>query len=416
MTVSELAVLAAAGALALLGIALANARAAVVVTMSLAALTMTWNNIRLGILTLSDLLLLATIGLLLVSPMPIPPVSKLFGGSQRSIVAYATLLLVGGLVGGVLRQQPDLGLGIGLRFAASVAAIVFLVSALVRRREDFERYAVWYVVGAALNGLVAIAGADEIAGRPIGLTNHPNHLGLAMVLATFLGIAALGSRSRLVSTVAAVCLAPIIAATVVSGSRGAILAYSVGLLVLILMRRGRAAPWLSGLALALVVLAFILPKSLRSGTSALGRLISPTDYDDAATAGRLVLYQEASELIRANPVFGEGFARALVFHSVPLQALVMGGLIGFVALLFLLRGGVKAVRYATAPGRPIAERACGAGLTATAVFLLVAPNLFDRYFIFFVSITFMVCSTQIAQLDASAQPASNENTRAAHPV
>ena len=377
MTSVELLVLGAASALAVMGLALANIRLAIVLTMSAAAFTMTWNDIRLGSLTLSDYLLVATIGLVSISPIQLRPIRKLFGRSQKSLVLYAVLLSVGGLVGGVLRQQPDVGWDVALRFAASVLGIVFLVAALVQRRADFERYAVFFVLGAAVNGLVAISGGKLLAGRSIGLTNHPNHLGLATLLALFFAVATLGSPSRRVRYLTVGCLVPIIGAMVASGSRGAFLATSVGLLALTLMRRGRAVPWLLGLASMVIVLAFYLPRTLRTGTSALGRLISPTDSEELAAAERLSVYREASEVIQSSPVLGEGFARALVL---PQRAVAgprrgrAGSASSRNAQSYSAAGiAGRAIRLRCRVG-PIMERACGAGLIATAAFVLVATQ------------------------------------------
>ena len=407
MTSVELIVLGAAGTVAVGGLAIANLRLAIVVLMSAAAFTMTWNDVRLGSLTLSDLLLIATIGLVAISPIQVRPLRKLISRAQKSLLLYAMLLLVGGLVGGIIRQQPDVGWDVALRFAISVVTIAFLVSVLVKRRDDFELYAMWYVLGAAVNAIVAITGGELVVGRSIGFTNHPNHLGLAMLLALFLAIATLGSPNKFVSRVTAVSILPIIAAIILSGSRGALLASSVGLLALILMKRGRATPWLSVVALAVVLLAFTLPQTLRSGTSGFGRLFSPTDSEAASGSERLLFYREATELIRDSPVFGEGFSQALVFHSVPLQVLVVGGVFGLAGFFFLVRGALRAVRYAVVPGRPILEQACGAGLIATAVFLLVANALFDRYYLFFVSMAFLACSPQLLSPVHAAQPTEN---------
>jgi O-antigen ligase len=91
-------------------------------------------------------------------------------------------------------------------------------------------------------------------------------------------------------------------------------------------------------------------------------------------------YEEALDLIRANPIAGRGFTEALAFHSVPLQVLVIAGFLGAVALFVVGRACWRAARDSMrSPVEPIAQL-CAAGMVGAFAALIVSNQLLDRYF------------------------------------
>ena len=105
----------------------------------------------------------------------------------------------GGLLGTAFSPNPGASLANIARF--SVATIgTLLVAAVVVNRDNIRRYAWAYALGVGASALISFAPSQRqgISHRAVGLTVHPNTLGLTCILAigVLLGITYTASRKE----------------------------------------------------------------------------------------------------------------------------------------------------------------------------------------------------------------------------
>ena len=141
--------------------------------------------------------------------------------------------------------------------------------------------------------------------RAISTSVDPNVFGAMLMLAGVLSVSQLLARRPVMPRGATVaCLAPILAALLLSYSRGSWIGLFAGCLAIALLRYRR--PWVL-IALALSVALMALLPGL---DGFFAHLESGLNAQDQASAMRLGEYKDAFRLIQQYPVFGVGFGAA----------------------------------------------------------------------------------------------------------
>lgn len=236
------------------------------------------------------------------------------------------------------------------------------------------------LLGTTANALVAISdkvahtgisthllGFHDITGRQSGLTQQPNHLGIAIVLAVPLAVAWMTQRKRSGIVIVAILLAGLY----LTGSRGGLVAGAGAVpITMLAIRRTRSAGfWLSASGLV-VIGAFA--NTLLSHTrfrSATGR---------ASDLSRSQLRNQAWRDWLHSPWHGIGFSKLTEAHEVHLQLLAAGGvvaLLGFaVYMTSVMRRAVAAARV-----EPIYGRALLVALFAWLALMFVENQLTVLY-------------------------------------
>lgn len=260
------------------------------------------------------------------------------------------LALVGMVLLVVIRLLPVLPAG---EFAAGmwrtlvVIFAIFAVFAMFRTSDGDARVAV-------------LGGGPNVFGRNMAL------------LALFCVNALLVGRTR-APAVFGLCVAGIL--VLLSGSRGAMLAVSVGALVLLWVHRVRPSK-LVWLALGGAVLIALVATFTSAGQAALAmfnerivRLTFEQEYD----SGRSTLYDQAIAVGWAAPVYGEGLGGFGVHsdfeypHNIALEAWAEGGALGLVLLVAAVALPLEAVLRRRGKHHAL-ELAAFAALLASAQF------------------------------------------------
>lgn len=354
-----------------------------------AVATVSWNDLRIpGGLTVSDPLLLASAFLAGLGLGTAPIVTVRTHRALGPLSRFGIALAVGGLLGGLLVDGDATGVPAAMKFAVSLFTVLYFAAVVLSDEARWFMVVRAFVVGAAASAACSIVTdtSSGFGGRQTGLSNHPNHFGLVMLLGIFASISLAFRRSRPDRILGLLALLPLGIGLISSGSRGALAATILGLAFILISVGSRALPMIAILSLPIAALAAWVETGASSGSSAISRLLSPTRYDDVAAQDRVGLFTAALDLIRDHPLTGSGFSRALEFHNVVLQILVTGGVLGAVALVFLftyLRRVIGAGFGRTAS--PLVRVMAG-GVLAAFLFILLAPNFYDRFLLLFLAI------------------------------
>jgi O-antigen ligase len=363
----------------------------------LGVVLITFNGVRLGPgLALCDAALVASALTTLIAlafgaiTLPVP----------RWLVGAAAGLLGVGLLAAAFSDEVLGNVVPAFRFSIALFLTPVLVGALGDTAGRRDLIVLAWIASVAINALVALtdfAGVTAIgetlypqtaSGRLNGLTGHPNHLGIVCAMALPLAMWALLYRYRGVAhrlPLLAV-VAMLLAATVLSGSRAAMIGAVVAALLLIMLgaQRGRAAVGLGVLGAA----ATAVVSSLTASNSDSRLLVDRLAGDDASVAqsdaGRFEAFREALDAFSSNPAFGAGYEHVRSAHDIYLQLLQGGGLIALTAFLFFLVGSLRlGDELRRSPLLPLQQRELAAALMAslTAWFIIgLAQNaLYDRF-------------------------------------
>lgn len=254
-----------------------------------------------------------------------------------------------------------------------------------------------YVLGNSISVLEGVtSGLVSDEGRAIGLTRHPNMLGLcsmlALTLVPFLVQELRGGR------VAVVLLGGLISGygVWISGSRSA-LVVSVAMIALYLALSRSIE---RGLILfgASIVPAYLVGRSLSSGdvgNNILNRLLGGGSAS-ASDLAREQLAQQAAERFFSSPILGTGFGDALEAHNIYLQVAAAGGVVGLVFYLLLLTSVVRQPLRLEARYRLLA-------LPALAYVMVgfITPLLWDRYIWCLLALPFLLSRGDASHDDGS---------------
>ena len=236
-------------------------------------------------------------------------------------------------------------------------AYAFLVANAVRDSKTPELFLVPFGLSAMLPAFAIMivstgssVGVEDRDGYLRGLGMHSNSYGMLLALAAgpllFLTVGKGSIPTRVASSTALVTVS---VGLVLTGSRGAALAYAIAIAMWLLRRR--KATDLVLIALVALALLFAVPdKVLERMTLGLDE-IGSTRVDsstDNLTKGRLAGWIILAPEILDSPVWGQGVGsvawnaattrgsyRALLSHNVYLDMLLDVGIIGFSALVYL---------------------------------------------------------------------------------
>lgn len=221
------------------------------------------------------------------------------------------------------------------------------------RRAPVLRMLWFWLAGAVLSAIVALLdksgisflgwenSARNFSGRAAGIAFHPNALGYACALLIPVSIyLAVISRRQVHKYFCIASLGLLIAALLASGSRGSVLAMSLGLLVWIpsplalRITRGHAKGLvLLGVGLLTVTLMWLLfgEELLKEPTSALSRLLAQLDDTRRSNDQRTEALAYGLSEFWSAPVFGNGFTNIRRMHNAVVQMLYCGGVIAVAA-------------------------------------------------------------------------------------
>lgn len=371
------------------------------------------NAIRpVGSLAVSDLALAAALGFvgiaLLVDPsrgVKIAPPGWLLAAAAGFLVAGLLIELfpphhlpqlsgfTDPLYAGRADGRMSTNLSGALRLAATVLLVPVLIAAAAASRRRVRFLAELWIAGVMISGLVGILGyygvsiAGDLGGtehwgprfEQVGLTVHPNTLGLTSAMTLPIVIARLGSADWKRRLYYLAVIAVLVGAIAVSGSRVALVAGALGVaLILVLNSHTRKLAALLGIV-AVVSIGL-------SSVADLGwvPVIERFRYEGIVDERRVILYEEGLRAIGERPIVGYGFENLRGAHNIYLQVLQAGGLLSLLSFLLLLAGALTVGRRcARSADLPPDLRALANGLTASiAVWLvagLVLNHLLDRF-------------------------------------
>lgn len=339
------------------------------------ALLTPMNGLRVGpLMSLGDTFLLSAVPLVIGRRIfRIKKTTRQF----RPFYSALLLILLGGLVassfsdGNPVAAMPDLA-----RFAISTFGVLSLVAAWGPDRSQVRLLMWLFAVGTSINVILGVVTGFTFVGRAVGLSTHPNHLGMVCMLASGIALGlALTSHGVLRKSAVSLFLI-VLAGVMVSGSRAALVGEIFFVLTLLLaLRRWYVMRWVGVLAMMVIVagIAGAVPiPSANSFQRLLGdesASLSDAERDDARTA--------SLDQINQDPVTGSGFEFSRVAHSLYLQVWVSCGLIGLAGLLLLILLVGRLLVYRSPSDVLIA------GAAASFVGFLVAGMasniLWDRY-------------------------------------
>lgn len=302
-----------------------------------AAFTMPMSVLRIGPTSIANVLLTVLLAGVMLWRRRDGVTGGWLRSEKRTLTCAAVLAVAGGALGEVIASP-------GAASPHSVARVLFGV-AIPLTALTVVPWGIQAIVGAvvafAAGAVAAVAAGPFRAsadGRWMGLTTHPNHLGLVCLLGVAAGIAVTGFPrwKRLGWAFVAANLVGLIQ----SGSRSALL----GLMVLVLsgtwitwltsgsrthsLTNSRSVGWRHVRNSALLVLA---------GTAIWhGAGWARLGGDGASDSARWFRLQLSIERIQRHPLTGEGLAFIEEAHSVPLQLAAAGGILALVGGLLTL--------------------------------------------------------------------------------
>lgn len=345
------------------------------------------NSLRLNsLMAVSDLFLL--LALPLVASMRLQLRYRTPTLVYRRYFRGLVLIAMGGVLAALLAEDPLAQLPNLIRFTASTIGVLWIV-AMWKPETRTIRTLVWaYVLGASISVLFGLSSPEAFGNRALGLSPHPNHLGMTSLfgagaaLALAISLPAKRPLRRVLYVLAALCSVGII----LSGSRSALVAFACAGLILVVFLRSarfllRSAVVAIVVATAFSVAAPVLPQL---NTNAFDRLFRPSASEMQSDEERAARRNQAVTQIEERPIIGYGFGSALVAHSVLLQLWVAAGILGVVGMAWIGYWSIRLLRQ----GR--GDRLF-MGLMATFVaYLVVASStsniLLDRYIWTFLSL------------------------------
>jgi O-antigen ligase len=360
------------------------------VTLVAAVVTLGMKGIRLSTsVALSDLFFLSAALILLprllaASGMErLAPVKRLVGGTM--------LIVLGGLLGSILAENPAGSLTQLLRFTVAAVLVPVLIALWKPSFVEIRRLSWCWVISVTISAVVAIGEIGTARhGRADGLTTHPNHLALTCVMAVGPAIALTLLSRGLERTLGLLSCMALGAGLLISGSR----AGAVGLILtltsmMVLTRRLAVSGGFAATAVASVAILFTGVVELPAGNT-LARLIGTGDQEVArgvgvSDAGRRELLSAGFDRVFSNPLTGSGFENALVSHDIYLQLWASAGVLGLVGMSIVITALLNVpARGLFARTRPVSPPAILLMGSAASYFGYLVAGLFqnalwDRY-------------------------------------
>lgn len=346
------------------------------------AFTAPFNGVRLSSsVALSDLFLLVAVVAML------PTIALRRRSLRRSgdgVLVGLAMIAAGGLVGTLFAVRPEASLVEVAKFVFAAAGSIVAMRLWEPDPARVRRFCALWLGGAVVSSLWALTFSPSIVGRPLGLSTHPNHLGIVCLLGAAIALGfALGGRS-VARRLCMLALLPLVVALVACGSRAALLGFFVVVPTVALMTLRVQLAVRAGAVAAIFGLAVLAGVVHLPADTGLARL-----FGDGSTSGsdasRIDLLSSSIDRYERHPLTGEGFEFAQEAHNVYLQVLGASGPLGFLGLVVVVGSVLKAARRGirAGPARVGGEHALLAGLAAGYVGYLVAALfqniLWDRY-------------------------------------
>ena len=381
---------------------------------SAAMLTLPMLSLRApGGLTFSDLLFMASVGLVAVDR---------FRRSVRpllSIQVAVGLAAVATLLSSVASLAPVESIGVGLRVVYLFAIWQWQIRVLVRDPQRVVTSVRLYLAGCACSATVAIGqagfglavGGVVEWGRTPGLTEHVNDMGGSMAVGAALaaGLVVTG-KARSTGVVALLFVG---VGLVLSGSVTGMGAAMTGVLVVAFRRLSvRAVGMLAAGAIAVVFVAIQLQEVLPYAADPVARLRETTGGGGTLQA-RIDTDAYAWSHISHNPWTGVGLdmesgltvsgglGPLLQVHNMVLLAWFQGGLLLLAAVVLVVIVAVRTALKRAGDGLGALQDIALGGAVAAIVFAMTAPVLYHRYFWLpmFLSVTIGELSWSSGRLD-----------------
>jgi hypothetical protein len=255
-------------------------------------------------------------------------------------------------------------------------------------------------------------GAAAVApARAIGLTFHPNYLGLFSAMALPLAITRITQTSGVARVSAAAATVVLVVSIQLSGSRMGVIAACVGVAaLLVLVPRFRPRVVIAGALLAATAIVLFLVVA-PSDQSAIGRLLGDSTASDA-TVTRFSVISKSLAIGLDHPLTGVGFSRVFDSHSVPAQFLQAGGVLALASLALWAFGiGSLGVALSRNPRLPAHSAeiaaALSAGLIAWLLTGILSPQVAER-FMYIPAGILLGLGLVAARLERSGEPPGGE--------
>ena len=400
------------------------------------AFTLTWNGWFLGPIRPGDVLVLVALACFAAAApnRPIPRMPMWITSLALAIVVVAVVAIVAPQSPGYLASrivldglgQPTVStkttitlanLGVAFKFLVAVLAIpVAYAMAVHSDRRAPRRLATAFAIGAAVSGLVALAGYAGVgfpahllgvpsgAGRQIGLSNQPNYLAAGEVLATPLAVWLMLEPRRRDRLIGLACLLSCIGGVYASGSRGGTgsIVIALALCLVILPAARRFAPPTALAALLAGGIVFAIFPAFGEHVLRATRLIGGASTSGSNQARAIVAHQGIVDFLHA-PIAGVGLQVSWEASMVYLQELASGGLILFLAMSVYMIGaawtGIRLTRVSTlAP-------ALAASVLSALVLNVFEADLTDRFYYVPVAILVALLEARRREHAASAERA-----------
>lgn len=403
------------------------------------AFTLTWNGWFLGPVRPGDLLILATVLLILVAnpndgfrtppwwvkqlPIAILLVALITIFFPPDPVYLANRIVLdaqGRLTVDTKSTLAAANLGVAIKFIIAVFAtpMAFIGATRIDKRAA-RRLGIAFAAGAALSGWAAtldhfgtdlgrlITGVPNVGDRQLGFTNHPNFLAAGVVLGIPFAFWLLGSDDRRERLLGLAFMPGLLGGVYASGSRGgAVCAVLVVALCVVVHPKTRAH--LPTLTLGGVVLVGILAGAVPSIGHAIlkaTRLAGGSNTSGSDTVRSIVGHQGSLDF-HHSPIHGIGLQASFDASQVYLQELASGGLILFVAMQVYMAGGLWASwRYLK---RYDMAMACFCSLAAILVLNLFEADLTDRFY--YVPAAILVAMMHTLDAGTATEPAPSGDT------
>ncbi len=322
--------------IALLGLVRAGA-VLMIITLFLAPM----NDLRLGesYVTASDITLFLAIVVLA------PPVITRTLQLPATFAFGALTVFVMGVISSVASEIPAVSVSQLMRLVITAFTLPILYAIWRPQRPTLIAMACAYLFGNAFSvmaGLVRgpVAEADGVF-RHVGLTYHPNYLGMACLLAVALVPWLWPQVTPFWRWIVGGATFVSVFGIWISGSRAALLALAILVVVVFAMERSLAGLWV--LAMGFVgMLAFSSRLTSDSGNNALGRLLGGGSAS-GSDQERTTIMAEAWKQFVEHPLLGNGFDGGIGSHNIYLQILVALGIFGLSGYLLILYSLIRPV-------------------------------------------------------------------------
>lgn len=358
-------------------------------------------SVRVGALTVGDLLLAASAGLLIFSSCR--PWTGAGAGTARLIGLW--LVLVGGTVAGYAATNAGEHMGVLVRIAYLVAVLPWQMRALLNTPERLLRGAWWFAGGAAAMGIGTLVQAqfgDVIGGgikngRYTGFAIHVSDAGGVAALAVAFGFAMYACRctDRRTGPLSLLVLGGL--GLALSGSVSGMLSVLAAAAFMLVTRRLQSRRLVSVAAVAFAALLVVgaIQSSTPGALTPWQRFLQTTGQQSFASSStqlntsysRLDVLEAATRERLEQPLVGAGFdlesaiVRDSEFenqpHNILVGAFYRGGVLTLLGLLLILGSATR--RALALPRRSTVNPAILAMFLTALAFAMTAPSLYSRY-------------------------------------